>query len=258
MCRVLLVEDDPSMALYYECMKIWQDYNFYIAAKANHGAEALRVLEKDSFDLIFTDIDMPIMDGAELLKSIREKGLITPVIFSSSFTDFEYAQKGIIYDLFDYIVKPIDDKKLSKTLGRLRDFLDKQNDAKIDATMTALLNEMGLSEEDNFVYQIAAYCSEHYKDALSGDDFADIHGFRKDYFGKIFKQHFGITFSKFRTKVKIAYAIELIKSGAYRVNEVSDILGFSSYQYFVEKFKEVTGELPSNMKFKTNKPQGDK
>lgn len=251
MYRVLLVEDDPSMALFYENMKTWQNYDFCIAAKATHGVEALRILEKETFDLIFTDISMPLMDGAALLEKIRKKAITTPVIFSSSYTDFEYAQKGIVYDLFDYIVKPVDDKKLSKSLERLKEMLDAQSKEKIDSTMLELLHESELDDQDEFVKKIAAYCSEHYKDTLSGDELAEVFGLRTDYFGKLFKQHFGISFSKFRTKVKIAYAVELLQSGLYLVNEVSDILGFSSYQYFVKNFKEITGELPSNMKFGT-------
>ena len=181
MYKVLLVEDDQTLSLLMEKMKVWHDHDFQIEAKASHGKEALRKLDEEMFDLVVTDISMPVMDGVELLQTIREKNILIPVIFVSAYSDFEYAQKGIVHGLFDYLLKPVDQEKLGASLERLRKMLDEEAEEKIDPVVLELLEEMGLDEkEDDFVRRIAAYCSAHYKEELSGDVFAENHGYNKN------------------------------------------------------------------------------
>lgn len=248
MYRVLIAEDDVAIRFYYKMMKTWTECGFTIAGEEGDGHHAAERLKKESFDLIFTDIRMPFMDGVELLEHIRNEGITTPVVFASSYSDFQYAQKGIVYGLFDYILKPVDEKKLAEVLLRVKKKLDEESEKKLDNVMTALLNEMGVSADNEFVKKMAVYCSENYTDFLASDDVADMFGVRKDYFGKLFKQHFNIPYSEFRSKVKFAYAIELMKTGNYMAYEVSDMLGFSSYQYFSKNFKAVTGKNLSDFK----------
>lgn len=250
MFSVLLVEDDLATRFVYKGMKTWTDCGFNITKEASDGGQALRILEKESFDLIFTDIRMPFVDGIELLRKLKENNNTIPVVFASSYNEFEYARQGLILGAFDYLLKPVDESKLRDVLTRVGDIITEQHQAKIDTVMSALLDRLGLSPDgDEFVKQIAVYSCEHYKDDMLSEDFADIHGFRKDYFGKIFKQHFKIPFNEFRTRVKIAYAVEMLRTGNYKAYEVSDMLGFSSYQYFNKNFKAVTGASPGDFKF---------
>lgn len=249
MYRVLIVEDELALRLICKKMKAWSECDFTIAGEASNGVEALKLLEKESYDLIFSDIRMPFIDGMELLRKLKGKGDTTPFVFVSSYSDFEYARDGLVLGAFDYLLKPIDDQKLRDLLMRVKEHIETTITAKIDPVMLKLLNELGVSaEQDDFIMQVALYCSKHYDGVLSEDDFADINGVRKDYFGKLFKQHFKKTFTEFRTLVKVAYAIELLRTGNYKAYEVGEKLGFSSYQYFNKTFKNVTGTSPTDYK----------
>ncbi|MDE5564552.1 MAG: response regulator [Oscillospiraceae bacterium] len=250
MYRVLLVEDDSAVRFIYSKMKVWTACGFQIAEQKSNGRYALETLQKESFDLIFTDIRMPFVDGIEMLRALNDRGNTTPVVFASSYDEFEYARQGLILGAFDYLLKPVEEKKLAQVLTRLKERLDQQAQANnLDEAVVKVFQDLEIDIDScRFIHQMAMYFSEHYGELFTINDIADAHGYSKDYFGKLFKQHFGATFHEVHSRVKIAYAIDLLHTGNYKAYEISDILGYSSVDYFTKVFKEITGETPSKFK----------
>lgn len=131
MYKILFVDDDECIGFIASKFKLWENSNFRIKKQARNGSEALEILEKETFDLIITDIRMPIIDGLELIKIMRENGNKTAVILSSTYSDFEYAKKGLQLGAIDYIVKPFSEEDLLKALLRTKKlFLEKEMEAK--------------------------------------------------------------------------------------------------------------------------------
>ena len=81
--------------------------------------------------------------------------------------------------------------------------------------------------------------------ASTVEEAADFFGFNPDYFRRVFKKRFGVSFSDFYKMLMMDYAKLLLSSGHYKVGEVSELLGFSSSDYFTRVFKKITGHLPS-------------
>jgi YesN/AraC family two-component response regulator len=77
---------------------------------------------------------------------------------------------------------------------------------------------------------------------------ADYFGFNRDYFGRYFKNKFGMTFGDFYKSFQIDYARRLLETGQFKVLEVSRLLGFSTPDYFTRVFKKHTGNTPSAVK----------
>ena len=84
--KVHIIEDEPYIRM--ELMEIieWESYGFTIVGQSKNGKEALKSLEKNSVDLIITDIEMPHMNGIDFLKNIRERGWDVEVIFFTGFS----------------------------------------------------------------------------------------------------------------------------------------------------------------------------
>ncbi|MDP4087312.1 MAG: PAS domain S-box protein, partial [Bacillota bacterium] len=76
-CRILITEDDEINQLVISRILKERGYNVDCA---NNGAEAVEICEKHSYDVILMDIQMPVMDGVEATKLIREKNITTPII----------------------------------------------------------------------------------------------------------------------------------------------------------------------------------
>lgn len=252
MYKILLVEDDSAIRFIYSKMKVWTECGFQIDEMAPNGKDALELLSKKQFDLIVTDIRMPFIDGIELLREIKKRRIDICVIFISSYDEFEYARQGLILGAFDYILKPIKEKQLKEVLERTRKYLsEKSNEPVIEASVSDVFMRIGAdSENDNFVHKVGIFFSENYGKIITMDDIALYFNFNKDYFGKIFKNHFGITFNYFYSLIKIEYAKELIKTGNYKNYQISEMLGYSSTDYFTKIFREITGETPTAYKSK--------
>lgn len=250
MFNVLIVEDDAAMRFIYQKMKVWNKCGFNIANQASNGRQALDIIKNESFDLIFSDVRMPFMDGIELIRELRKRGYQTNVIFSSSYDEFEYARQGLILGAFDYLLKPVDEKKLAEALTKVKERIHADEPKEqLEPAVIELLKELGRSvDDDNFVHNIALYFSAHYGKNISIEEAAGILDYSKDYFGKMFKQHIGVTFPRFSSAVKIAYAKDLLRTGNYKTNQISDMLGYSSTDYFLKVFKEVAGITPAAYK----------
>lgn len=82
---------------------------------------AITYIKKRQPDLIFSDIRMPQMSGIDLARFIYERYPDTDVILITGYSDFEYAQAGIRYQVFDYLLKPIDDEQMVKCLHKVKD-----------------------------------------------------------------------------------------------------------------------------------------
>lgn len=92
------------------------DKDFEIIGLAKNGLEALELIKKLKPKVVFTDICMPILDGRELARKIREQYPNVLVVIISGFSDFSYAQESIKYGVFNYLLKPLEEDILSETL----------------------------------------------------------------------------------------------------------------------------------------------
>ena len=95
-----------------------------VIAEAKNGREALELVRKLDPDLLFLDIQMPGMDGFDVLRSL-EADEMPAIVFVTAFDD--YAIKAFEANALDYLLKPIEDKRLSDALDRVRDNLDQRH-----------------------------------------------------------------------------------------------------------------------------------
>lgn len=101
----MIVEDEMLVRLGLKNSIDWGKYDMTIIADTSNGQEAWEVYEKEKPELIITDLKMPVMDGIELIKKIREKDENTKIIILSCLEDFEIARQAMSLGVTDYIPK---------------------------------------------------------------------------------------------------------------------------------------------------------
>lgn len=103
--RVLIVEDDKFFRFAMRKMIKWDEYGFELAGEAVHGKAALEFLEENPVDIVLTDMNMPVMDGIELTRIVKEKYPRIMVIALSAYDDFEFVRESMRLGASDYILK---------------------------------------------------------------------------------------------------------------------------------------------------------
>lgn len=122
MTKIMIVEDDEMLIDVY--VTVLKKNGFSIVA-CNNGKEALKALETESFDLILSDIKMPIMNGFDMLTEIRKKNSQNPpVILVSGYSEFS-EEEVLGRGAAGLLQKPIRAKEL---LERVHAILVTQND----------------------------------------------------------------------------------------------------------------------------------
>lgn len=120
MYKVLLVDDEVFARKGLKNLIDWEDLGYTVSGEAENGEEALAVMESSEPDLVITDIRMPVLNGLELIRAVREKRQSDyAFIVVSGYDEFKYAQQAVRYGVHDYILKPIDEEELKATLRKL-------------------------------------------------------------------------------------------------------------------------------------------
>ncbi len=94
---------------------------------AKNGGEALEIFNKESIDLILSDIDMPLMDGLDLLKKIREENKEIPFIMSTGLKNLDVLSTAIEYGISSFLPKPVQKETLLKKLEEIALIVESRN-----------------------------------------------------------------------------------------------------------------------------------
>lgn len=116
MTHILIVEDDREICLLYSRVLVKNGYQVTTAA---NGQEAMEAIEGNYFDLIISDIMMPVMNGYELVQALREGGFNTPVMMITAKDAFDDKRMGFMSGTDDYLVKPVDVNEMLLRVGAL-------------------------------------------------------------------------------------------------------------------------------------------
>lgn len=125
MYKVLLAEDEPPIMRTLKTAVERANPDFKVEKCCINGKQAAEALKNERFDVVITDIKMPVMSGIELAKWIYENSPKTLVVLLSGYREFDYARSALEYKVFDYILKPASKEKVAELLQRISAELEK-------------------------------------------------------------------------------------------------------------------------------------
>jgi YesN/AraC family two-component response regulator len=115
--KILFVEDEVDLITIISDTLAKLGANFITASNGKEGLEKLAA--NPDVKLVVTDINMPIMNGIEMIRNIREQGSNIPCIIMSAHTEPEYLRSADELNVTDYILKPFDFIKFINLVGEL-------------------------------------------------------------------------------------------------------------------------------------------
>lgn len=243
--HVLIVEDNKDL-LNFLFISLSEQYK---VTKANDGEEAWKLIQKDTPDLIVSDLIMPNMDGFELcrkLKSTFETSHI-PIILLTSVSQKVKQLEGLALGADDYITKPFD---INLLLQRIETII--KNREIVREKAFKLMNQTQQTEavytnklNDQFVKKALDIVQKNITNSKFGkNEFAsDMHVSPSLLYQKL-KSLTGQSPLDFIRAIRFNQAMKLLQTHNYSITEVSDMCGFSSPNYFSSAFKKYFGKSP--------------
>lgn len=118
--KIMLVDDDEIIREGMKKIILKAGRSWEVAAEAGDGEIALqRLAEQSDIDLLITDVRMPIMDGIELIKRVRETNEKIKIIVLSGYDEFSYVRKAFINGAQDYLLKPFQKQELISRIEKV-------------------------------------------------------------------------------------------------------------------------------------------
>lgn len=153
---------------------IWDAFSAdTIVCTVRSGEEAYQKMQKESFDLVLINLMLYGLDGLELLRRIKRENLCDIVVLTSDFPDFPYAQQGILYGVFDYLLRPLTKEMLQALLQRVRNKLweDQDHYASQQQACDTLVQQMGTKQLESCFDTLVQQHTQQMQDVMQADIF---------------------------------------------------------------------------------------
>lgn len=226
MIRTIICDDEQAALKIIRHFIETMNLPIEIVGTAENGVDALELIRKEKPDLAFMDINMPFMNGFDV---IREAG-DTKIIVITAFDSFEYAQTALRLGVCDIIAKPID----------------------FDQLKAAVEKAVGQKFTGNQSVDTAlAWLHEHYTEKVELPELAKITLCNESYLARIFKKETGFTIINYVHKLRIEQGIRLMDEDL-SVAEIAEKVGYNNLNQFYKYFEQYTGQTPAAYRKRRN------
>jgi two-component system LytT family response regulator len=134
-----VIVDDEAVARRRIRRLLAGEKDIEVIGECSNGPQAVSLIETERPDLLFLDVEMPEMDGFELLMQL-DRTVLPVIIFATAFD--KYAVRAFESHALDYLLKPIDSERLQSALDRARSHLHREKGADANREILAMLSEL--------------------------------------------------------------------------------------------------------------------
>ncbi len=133
MIKIVILEDEEMIRRGLVHTRDWLSMGALVVADVKNGQEGLEMILELRPDVVMTDIKMPLVDGFEMLEKAKEIYAFHSIILTS-YQEFDYAKKAISLNAIDYLLKPVTEEDLKKTLLKIQEKIDLKENRREEST----------------------------------------------------------------------------------------------------------------------------
>ena len=242
--KKLLVIDDSDQIRWFLKHVFNKEYQIL---EARNGQDGINVALKEEPDLILCDVMMPVKDGYETCREIKNdpKMAQTPVVMLTAKVESEDVITGIEAGADDYITKPFDVEILRSKINSL---MKKRDDMKryFSNSSAASHNEENTLSTNPFMDAVVKNIEKHLDDStFEAKVLADSLNMSLPTLYRKIKQYSDLSILELTRNIRLKKAAELLASQQYSVQEVAEMVGFNDTATFRKRFTEQYGVTPS-------------
>ena len=257
MCRVVLVEDSNILRQGMIRTFDWKAASCRVVGDADNGQDGLALIRQVQPDIVITDIRMPVIDGLEMIRRLREEGSKAVFILISAYDEFSFAQQAIRYGVTEFLVKPFANAEFVRALGRAvaqaRNLRQLESlHGRVERMEQERLYGPYVPEEGGlkgkYVQMAVDFIKARYASGISVGQIAEHLSMSEGHLSKVFKEIQGCTVGEYMTEYRISEACKLLAQAGMRVNEAAEAVGYSDQRYFSVVFRRVMGMTPNEFR----------
>lgn len=228
MVRMMIVDDEPLVrALIRECID-WKELGVELVGEAGSGEEALEALKGCTPEIMLLDVCMPGMNGIELARRILEQQPDMHIVIISGHDTFEYAKQCIRLGVKEYLLKPVNEQELERTVRGIVSGL--RPEALLGAQSRSAVRDV-----------IDALYRDFRDPELSLQALAERFHLNPSYLSRAFSEDTGASFTETLTGLRMEEALHLLRTTDLRGYEIAERVGIPDPKYFGACFKKYTG-----------------
>lgn len=235
MVMVLIVEDEALVRRGIATLVDYPALQVERVEEAANGMEAWEKMQETPFDIVLTDINMPVMDGLTLAKKIKLQFPQTHVLFLTGYDYVDYLLTALRIGVDDYLLKPVTKKDIetlfTKVVAKIKE----------EKRQRFLLEGAVRPQEESL--EEAIYSRLH-DPKLSLTSLASELGFSPNYLSTLIKKELGESFQEYVVETRIQQAKIMLLSTSKKIYEVAQAVGFEDVNYFSVRFKQLVGVTP--------------
>lgn len=244
--NILIVDDDAEIAHYIKT----ELSDWYRFEHASNGKEGLKMLLTGKYDLVISDVMMPVMDGVTMLKKIKGNSNVSdiPVILLTSKSEVENRLEGLRKGANAFLAKPFNMEELHILIDNLVD-----NVRRIRGKYSGAQGQKAKIEQiqvkgnnDALMERVMKYMNEHLADPdLNVEKLTEDVGISRAQLHRKLKEIAGVSAGEFIRNLRLEQAARLIEEGQINITQVAYSVGFSNQTHFSTVFKKHYGMSPS-------------
>ena len=244
--QLLIIEDNKDVATYIKsCVR--RDYRVHYAVNGSEGIKrAIEIIP----DIIISDVMMPEKDGYEVTETLKKHELTChiPILLLTAKAAMADKVQGLEVGADAYLMKPFHKEELLVRLRKLVELRKQLHSYYSNLSDQDIPSEKALSMDEIFVQKLHKLINEEISNpVLSVEDLCAVVAMSQAQLYRKIKALTGKTPALFIRSIRLAKAVELLKSGEMNVSEVAYEVGFSDPNYFSRIFSKEIGEAPSSV-----------
>lgn len=246
----LLIADDEPLVLQGMLEGVqWELLNFRCVLTAKSCEQARELLSTQPVDILLTDIEMADQNGLDLIQWVNEVHPETKCIVLSCHDEFDFAQRAVRLDCFDYVLKPVPYETLTRILAKAQERVRQERGQSLlegygKEYVRQLQQDGGAKAPEDALETADRYILAHIAEEISAEALAREVHVSPRHLNRLFQKRHGTSVGEYVTRQRMILASQLLREPGQSVTLVSDRVGYSNYSYFIRQFKKAYGVTP--------------
>lgn len=221
---------------------------------AYNAIDALKILSSSGADLLITDIDMPCMNGLELIKQAQEKQYCNHFVILTGYEKFEFVRQALRYKVNDYLLKPINKDEFREIILKVENEINGVKEGSVRSKLQdlSIYKVLGGNQNCSEKFQkIIAYIHSHFTIDISLEHIGNTFALNPNYICSLFQNELNTTFLYYVDCVRLDKSIDLLLLHKNEgIKNIAIASGFMNERHFYKVFKKRLGDTPGHFRQK--------